>query len=386
MAKNITSTSEEEELDPTATDETADVSSDDSGEGTPYADPLASMFGQQEEAAEDDDDDADETETDEESSADVESDADDSDDSSDGEAGEDEGAEDAEDASESDDDEENSDETNKWKAQLAKLPPEAQKIVKGQRHAIEKLRKQRNRLKDEKAAAITERDQLKQTTDALKDTPAKFVPTETNPLSDLTSEADVRVIMETAEQTLEWCEDNEDGAEIKDAQGNVTRELTKAEVRTIKRNAEAMLNKHGPKRIEWLTKFAAAQKQAKTAYPKLFEAGEVRTQAEALLKEYPELAGNANHSVAIGDLLVGRLVREGKLVTIKAGKKAPETTAAKAKAKTPTNLSSTASGSAPAAKPKKVEANRSTEALRKDLHEGKGDPLAFMLSAGRGTT
>lgn len=384
MAKNITSTSEEEELDPTATDETADVSSDDSGEDTPYADPLAAMFGQQEEAAEDDDDDADETETDEESSADVESEADDSDDSSDGGAGEDEGAEDADETSESDDDEENSDKTNKWKAQLAKLPPEAQKIVKGQRHAIEKLRKQRNRLKDEKAAALAERDQLKQTTDALKDTPAKFVPTESNPLSDLTSEADVRVKMETAEQTLEWCEDNEDGAEIKDAQGNVTRELTKAEVRTIKRNAEAMLNKHGPKRIEWLTKFADAQKQAKTAYPKLFEAGEVRTQADALLKEYPELAGNANHAVAIGDLLVGRLVREGKLVTIKAGKKAPDTTAAKTKAKTPTNLSSTASGSAPAAKPKKVEASRSIEALRKDLHEGKGDPLAFILGVGRG--
>lgn len=100
-----------------------------------------------------------------------------------------------------------------------------------------------------------------------------------------------------------------------------------------------------------------------------------------MLKEYPELAGNAKHAVAIGDLLIGRLVREGKLVTIKAGKKAPETTTAKAKAKPPTNLSSTASGSAPAVKPRKVEASRSIEALRKDLHEGKGDPLAFILSA-----
>lgn len=373
---------------PTGTDGTDLAASDELGEDTPFNDPLAVLFGHEggdetgeDDGAEDSDED-DESETGAEADDDSDGDADEG-----GASGDEDGT--GDDESAGDDDQEGEDEADetkgedpkdkRWKEQLAKLPPEAQKMVHGMRERIDKLTAKREKLKGDLEAVTSERDKLRSTAETAE--PLKLSATPDNPLSELTTAEAVQTKLDEAQATIDWCEDNEDGASVSDGKGG-TRELTKAEVRDIKRNAANLLNRHGPARLKWLEDQSAATKEARTKYPKLFEAGETQTAARELMKKHPELLKNPRHLIAVGDMLIGQAVREGKLVTVKAGTR-PAIPPAKDKGKLPpSSMSATSSTSAPAARGSKTKKEtRSVGAIHKAVLDGTGDPLDLMFAA-----
>lgn len=378
-------------LNPTGTDETERDASGAASEDTPYEDPLAVMFGM---PVGDDEGTADEgqpanedEESDEDAEAEAEEDTDSAGDDTDGEE-DGTGAESDEDEAASDDDESESAvpaADKKWQEQVKKLPPEAQKMVHGMRERIDKLTVKREKLKGELETERAEKERFKTLAEAQTGTPLKLAASTDNPLAELTNPDEVTSTIDQAQRTLDWCDDNEDGGvEVSDGKGGM-RELSKQEIRDIKRNAQAVVNRHGPARLKWLQDHSAAQTEAKQKYPRLFEVGETQLQARELLKQYPELLKNPRHMLAVGDLLIGRAVRQGKLVTIKAGQKktATSSNAAPAKAKPATSLSAASSTSAPVSKKgTSGKAPLGLGALHKAVLDGTGDPLDLMFSAG----
>ncbi len=384
-------------LDPTGTDEHPDAMAGGDDEKDPYADPLAVMLGASPDGTEDDT--ATDTDSDDaaEAAVDAEEDAEDSADSDDETSGEEDGTDETEDedlAAEGDDkdDEEEDAETAaknaKWKAQFDKLTPDAQRIVMGQREALLKTRKQRNAAREKAEDYERQLAALKPQLEAAAQ-PAKqaLQPTPEDPLSHATQEADVHRAQKWAENRVDWCDEaalairTEGSFSEKDNDGNdVT--YTKEDIKAEREYAKSLL-KAAPQRIEWLNKRATANAEARKVYPALFVAGSPENLAAVeVFNTRPWLNRIPDASLLVGDALIGQRVREGKLVTVKAGKKPDPSTkpGEKPRAKTPPSARRSASSSAPAAKPQNSAAAKGIAALHKDVLEGKGDPLDLLLA------
>jgi len=392
-------TKSKQELDPTATDERADAPAGGSEKAAPFKDPLAAMFGVQaaDEEDEDADDNTDDADEDEESSADAEADADD-DEASDGDADEDDDGTEEEDSDGEEDDDDDADEEEddsaedadtkaktakeaKWKAEFDKLPKEAQRIVAGQREAIDKLRKQRNALKEEVAL-------LKPKAEAAEQSPRTAVATPEDPLSTITRLDVVEDAEQWATAREEWCEDGlaeirEGNTVVEKLEGGKTREWTKEELKAEKARVRN-IKQAVPARRDWIKTYQESNTNARKAYPRLFTKDSAEAKAaEEFIGKRPWLTRVPDAELIVGDALIGAAVREGKYVIVKPGKKPePKEAGGKSKEKkTPPSAISTASGSAPAAKPKKTGNGSGVVASAKDMRAGKVDPLSFMVSA-----
>ena len=71
-----------------------------------------------------------------------------------------------------------------------------------------------------------------------------------NPYSNLTSQRAVEKELEKADEILEWCEDNPDGAIVEKGDDEI--EYSADDVRNIKRNARKSIKKHLPERLDYL--------------------------------------------------------------------------------------------------------------------------------------
>jgi hypothetical protein len=383
-------------LDPTGTDEHPDALAGGDDEKDPYADPLAVMLGASPDGTEDDT--ATDTDSDDAADAavDAEEDAEDSADSEDETSGEEDGTDETEDedpAAEGDDKDEDEDaetaaKNAKWKAQFDKLTPEAQRIVMGQREALLKTRKQRNAAREKAEDYERQLAALKPQLEAAAQ-PAKqaLQPTPEDPLSHAAQEADVIRAQKWAEDRIDWCDEaalairTEGSYSERDKEGNEVT-FTKEDIKAEREYAKSLL-KAAPQRLEWIQNRAAANTEARKVYPALFVAGSPENLAAVeVFNARPWLNRISDASLLVGDALIGQKVREGKLVTVKAGKK-PDPSAKpgeKPRAKTPPSALRSASSSAPAAKPQNSAAAKGIAALHKDVLEGKGDPLDLLLA------
>lgn len=159
------------------------------------------------------------------------------------------------------------------------------------------------------------------------DAMADFVPppTEANPFANLNSLEDIQKEMLRAEQTLEWAEDNPDGALLTTDEGE--REFTSEDVREIKKKASRALRRQLPEQQAYLQARDSLEPQALESYPWWKDKASSEFQsAMQLLRQMPELARFPDYKFVVGDYLAGRGLRENlpaKQAAAKVAKKAP---------------------------------------------------------------
>ena len=199
---------------------------------------------------------------------------------------------------------------------------------------------------------------------------ADFVPpaTEANPFASLNSIDEVQKEMLRAEQTMEWAEDNPDGALLQTEEGE--REFTAEDVREIKKKASRALRRQLPEQQAYLQARDTLEPKALESYPWWKDKSSSEFQsAMQLLRQMPELARFPDYKFVVGDYLAGRGLRENppaKQGAAKVAKKAPSQ---------PT---------APTAEPAPVDpaAARSASAKKAFQETGGVDELANLLKTG----
>jgi len=127
--------------------------------------------------------------------------------------------------------------------------------------------------------------------------------------------------MEQARQVRDWCIENPDGGTLQDAQGNDV-EFTAAQVAKRKAMAEDILHVHAPARREWLAQKAQADEVARKKYSKLYEKGSPwANMKERFVQANPGVLNLPDHDLVIGDIIVGFMVRSGRLNAVLAKQK-----------------------------------------------------------------
>ena len=110
-----------------------------------------------------------------------------------------------------------------------------------------------------------------------------------NPYSNLTSQRAVEKELEKADEILEWCEDNPDGA-IVEKSGDDDIEYSADDVRNIKRNARKSIKKHLPERLDYLREESQVNDQVDKVFTYWKDRSSVGYQeAQDILKNRPEI-------------------------------------------------------------------------------------------------
>lgn len=101
-----------------------------------------------------------------------------------------------------------------------------------------------------------------------------------------------------------WCEDNIDGCEIEG------KEYSAEDVKQIKRRVEDAIDLHIPNRARFLQNYQQIKPIAEQLYPwwKDRSAAEY-TEAQAVLRQLPQIASLPEYQVLVGDFIAGRKLR-----------------------------------------------------------------------------
>lgn len=205
------------------------------------------------------------------------------------------------------------------------LPPELQEKVN--KRIGKEVRKRKN-VEEETAAEIAElKQRLAEAEARVEEKPPEIAPvaTEANPFGNLNSIEDVQKEMMQAEQTLEWAEDNPEGAVLETKEGE--KEFTSEDVREIRKKAARAMRRHLPEQLGYIQARDQLEPQALEAYPWWKDKSSSDFQnAMQLLRQMPELARFPDYKFVVGDYLQGRAIREAppaKQGVAKGVKKAP---------------------------------------------------------------
>jgi len=189
-----------------------------------------------------------------------------------------------------------------------------------------------------------------------------------NPYSNLTSQRAVEKEMEKADEILEWCEDNPDGA-IVEKSGDNDIEYSADDVRNIKRNARKSIKKHLPERLAYLKEESQVNDQVDKVFTYWKDRSSVGYQeAQEILKNRPEIRTHPTWKADVSIFQLG-LQAYREMVSN------PKGNSAKPKAKAPAQPSTPTSAPAKA----KPAAARSASA-RKSFDKSKDeDSLANVI-------
>lgn len=196
----------------------------------------------------------------------------------------------------------------------------------------------------------------------------EFTPqaTEANPFASLNTVDDVRKEMLRAEQTLEWAEDNSEGAVITTKEGD--QEFSMEEVRDIRRKAARAIRRQLPDQAKFIQARDSLEPEVLESYPWWKDKASSDYQnAQMAIRQYPELANKPNYKLVVGDALAGQALRmSGKeKKEVKPVPKAP------------------AQPTAPAAQPAPVDEStvRSAAALKSFQESGGVEELTAVFAA-----
>ena len=107
---------------------------------------------------------------------------------------------------------------------------------------------------------------LREQLDSREDLPELTnIPT-ANPYSNLSSKRAVEAELEKAEEIIEWCEDNPDGAVVEKKDGEDV-DYSSDDIRNIKKNARKALRKHLPDRLEYLQEEEQVSSEVDRVFP-----------------------------------------------------------------------------------------------------------------------
>ena len=189
-----------------------------------------------------------------------------------------------------------------------------------------------------------------------------------NPYSNLTSQRAVEKELEKADEILEWCEDNPDGA-IVEKSGDDDIEYSADDVRNIKRNARKSIKKHLPERLDYLREESQVNGQVDKVFTYWKDRSSVGYQeAQEILKNRPEIR---THPTWKADVSIFQLGLQAYREMVNS----PKSNLAKPKAKAP------AQPAAPTAAPAEARpaAARSVSARKSFGDERDTDSLANVI-------
>lgn len=191
-----------------------------------------------------------------------------------------------------------------------------------------------------------------------------------NPFANLTKLEDIQREESNAEQVLDWCEDNPDGAVVETKDGEY--EYSAEEVRDIRKRASKAIRKWLPQRQQWIRENQQNEEYALKTYKWWDDKASAEYQAATnILREFPEIQRFPDYKVIVGDVLNGMQQRLAAEQQAKNPKKAAQPKKAPAQ---PT---------APTAEPAPVDesAARSSSARQRFEESGSVEDLANVLAA-----
>ena len=262
---------------------------------------------------------------------------------------------------------ENSDESDTGEATDEEPEDDAEETPRGVQKRIDKLTKRAKRAEETLAEVQAE---LEQARDAQPDDAPRAPSTTANPFAHVTSLKDVQAEEHSAEQVLDWCDDNPDGAVVQTKDGEM--DYSAEEVRDIRKRASKALRKWLPERQAWIQENQAQNEYAHKTYEWWKDKSAAEYQAaQSIIREFPEVMRFPDYKVVVGDQLMGMMMRRGMEAE---AKKAKPKTAPKKAPKQPT---------APTAEPAPVDetAARSSAARKAFDDSGDVDDLAKLLAA-----
>ena len=185
-----------------------------------------------------------------------------------------------------------------------KTEDQAEEEPSGYRKRIDKLTRQ-------KREALEKADELER---ELNETKTKLeqnqserpvpVVNQTDPFADVWDAKKLDDEWTKARDLKRWCEDNIDGCEIGD------KEYSSSEIKQIKRRVEDALDVHIPSRARFLNNYKQIQPIAEQIYPFWKDRKSTQyTEAQAVLRQLPQLSALPEHQVLVGDFLEGRRLR-----------------------------------------------------------------------------
>jgi len=191
-----------------------------------------------------------------------------------------------------------------------------------------------------------------------------------NPFAHVTKLEDVQREEHNAEQVIDWCDDNMDGAVVNTSDGEV--EYSAEEVRGIRKKASKALRKHLPQRQQWIQENQANEEYANKTYKWWEDKTTAEYQAaNNIIREFPEVQRFPDYKVIVGDTLMGMQMR---LAAEQQAKQPKKTAAPKKAPKQP---------AAPTAEPAPVDEStaRSSSARKRFSETGEVDDLAQLIAA-----
>tara|TARA_R100000655_G_scaffold109163_1_gene162935 strand:+ start:1242 stop:2261 length:1020 start_codon:yes stop_codon:yes gene_type:complete len=237
---------------------------------------------------------------------------------------------------------------------------------RGVQKRIDKLTK---RAKEAEEAAADLKAKL-DSRDSEPDTVVTAPVTPENPLAHITKLEDAEKEEHNAEQVLDWCDDNPDGAIVQTSDGEV--EYSAEEVRDIRKRASKAIRKWIPQRTQWIKENQQNEEYALKSYKWWNDKASAEYQAaNNILREFPEIQRFPDYKVIVGDTLMGMHMRLSAEQKSKTPKKA---TAPKKAPKQPT---------VPTSEPAPMDESAARSSSARQRFEGSGDreDLANLIAA-----
>lgn len=243
----------------------------------------------------------------------------------------------------------------------AEQPEESQGVQK----RIDKLVARARAAEEEIARLKTARDELdNRLREESENKPVAIDPA--NPLDGIWNYQALEAKKDDMIELRRWCESNAEGYTGKDG-----REYSAEQIRHVKYNAEDFLEKHIPRRAQFLLEYSQVNPVAEKLFPFWKDrSSQSHAEANEILRLVPQLKSHPTYKVFIGDYLAGRDAR------LKASAEAT-----KAKAKPTVIAKAPKQPAAPNAAPAKVDPKSAKAKQQKAnfLRTGKESELASLL-------
>ena len=173
----------------------------------------------------------------------------------------------------------------------------------GYRKRIDKLTRQKKEALEKAEALERELNDAKTKLEQSNDRPTP-VQSAADPFADVWEVSKLNDEWTKARNLKRWCEDNIDGCEVEG------KEYSSEDVKQIKRRVEDAIDLHIPNRARFLQNYQQIKPIAEQLYPwwKDRSAAEY-TEAQAVLRQLPQIASLPEYQVLVGDFIAGRKLR-----------------------------------------------------------------------------
>jgi hypothetical protein len=185
-----------------------------------------------------------------------------------------------------------------------KTEDQAEEEPSGYRKRIDKLTRQKREALEKADALERELNETKTKLEQNQSDRPVPVVNQADPFADVWDAKKLDDEWSKARDLKRWCEDNIDGCEIGD------KEYSSNEIKQIKRRVEDALDMHIPSRARFLNNYKQIQPIAEQIYPFWKDRKSAQyTEAQAVLRQLPQLSALPEHQVLVGDFLEGRRLR-----------------------------------------------------------------------------